>query len=167
MQNYNLSLSRGFKDGSVALTMNYMNQDGLVRNSDYERFNTRLTSSFHFLDNKIRVGESISVNRWKEHLHPGGIEENVVAQHPAIPVYDEEGGYAGGYVDVLGDRPNLIRLTDNEANNRHTNWRIFGNIIRMVVETASTSPSSGSLSVRGCLTARTVSSVLRRRSMNT
>ena len=79
MQNYNLSLSRGFKDGSVALTMNYMNQDGLVRNSDYERFNTRLTSSFHFLDNKIRVGESISVNRWKEHLHPGGIEENVVA----------------------------------------------------------------------------------------
>lgn len=167
MQNYNLSLSRGFKDGSVALTMNYMNQDGLVRNSDYERFNTRLTSSFHFLDNKIRVGESISVNRWKEHLHPGGIEENVVAQHPAIPVYDEEGGYAGGYVDVLGDRPNLIRLTDNEANNRHTNWRIFGNIIRMVVETASTSPSSGSLSVRGCLTARTVSSVPRRRSMNT
>lgn len=127
MQNYNLSLSRGFKDGSVALTMNYMNQDGLVRSSDYERFNTRLTSSFHFLDNKIRVGESISVNRWKEHLHPGGIEENVVAQHPAIPVYDEEGGYAGGYVDVLGDRPNLIRLTDNEANNRHTNWRIFGN----------------------------------------
>lgn len=99
MQNYNLSLSRGFKDGSVALTMNYMNQDGLVRNSDYERFNTRLTSSFHFLDNKIRVGESISVNRWKEHLHPGGIEENA----------------------------NLIRLTDNEANNRHTNWRIFGN----------------------------------------
>lgn len=94
-------------------------------------------------------------------------KKNVVAQHPAIPVYDEEGGYAGGYVDVLGDRPNLIRLTDNEANNRHTNWRIFGNIIRMVVETASTSPSSGSLSVRGCLTARTVSSVPRRRSMNT
>ncbi|MCS2815760.1 TonB-dependent receptor plug domain-containing protein [Bacteroides ovatus] len=28
MQNYNLSLSKGFKDGNVALTLNYMNQDG-------------------------------------------------------------------------------------------------------------------------------------------
>lgn len=127
MQNYNLSLSKGFKDGNVALTMNYIDQDGLVRNSDFQRFNTRLTSNFRFLDNKIRVGESFAINRWTQHLSPGGIEENVIAQHPAIPVYDENGGYAGGYVDILGDKPNLIRLTDNEANNRHAYWRIFGN----------------------------------------
>ena len=127
MQNYNLSLSRGFEDGNVALTMNYMDQDGICRNTDYQRFNTRMSSNFNFLDNKIRVGESISVNHWKSHNNPSGIEELVIAQHPAIPVYDENGGYAGGYVDILGDKPNAIRLTDNEANNRHSYWRIFGN----------------------------------------
>ena len=127
MQNYNLSLSKGFKDGNVALSLNYISQDGLCRNSDYERFNTRLSSNFKFLDNKVRVGESISVNHWLQHLNPGGVEELVIAQHPAIPVYDENGGYAGGYVDILGDKPNAVRLTDNEANNRHKNWRIFGN----------------------------------------
>ena len=128
MQNYNLSLSKGFKDGNVALTLNYMNQDGLCRNTDYERFNSRLASNFRFVDGKVRVGESISVNHWLEHLNPAGIEELVIAQHPAIPVYDENGGYAGGYVDILGDKPNPIRLTDNEANNRHKSWRIFGNV---------------------------------------
>ena len=128
MQNYNLSLSKGFKDGNVALTINYMNQDGLCRNTDYERFNSRLASNFRFVDGKVRVGESISVNHWLEHLNPAGIEELVIAQHPAIPVYDENGGYAGGYVDILGDKPNAIRLTDNEANNRHKSWRIFGNV---------------------------------------
>ena len=61
-----------------------------------------------------------------EHLNPSGIEELVIAQHPAIPVYDENGGYAGGYVDILGDKPNAVRLTDNEADNRHKSWRIFG-----------------------------------------
>lgn len=127
MQNYNLSLSKGFKDGNVALTLNYLDQDGLCRNSDYQRINTRLASNFRFLDNKVRVGESISVNYWKQHLNPSGIEELVIAQHPAIPVYDEQGGYAGGYIDILGDKANAVRLTDNEANNRHTNWRIFGN----------------------------------------
>ena len=126
MQNYNLSLSKGFKDGNVALTINYMNQDGLCRNTDYERFNSRLASNFRFVDGKVRVGESISVNHWLEHLNPSGIEELVIAQHPAIPVYDENGGYAGGYVDILGDKPNAIRLTDNEADNRHKSWRIFG-----------------------------------------
>lgn len=127
MQNYNLSLSKGFKDGNVALTMNYMDQDGLVRNSDFRRFNTRLTSDFRFLNNKVRVGESFAITYYTQHLNPGGIEENVIKQHPAIPVYDENGGYAGGYVDILGDTPNLIRLTDNEANNRHRTWRLFGN----------------------------------------
>lgn len=127
MQNYNLSLSKGFKDGNVALTMNYMDQDGLVRNTDFQRFNTRLTSDFRFLNNKVRIGESFSINYWTRHLNPDGIEESVIKQHPAIPVYDENGGYAGGYVDILGDTPNLVRLTDNEANNRHRYWRVFGN----------------------------------------
>lgn len=128
MQNYNLSLSKGFKDGNVSLALNYMDQDGLTRNTDYQRFNSRLASNFHFLNNKVRIGESVSVNHWKNHNNPSGIEELVIAQHPAIPVYDENGGYAGGYVDILGDKPNAIRLTDNEANNRHSNWRVFGNV---------------------------------------
>lgn len=127
MQNYNVTLSKGADNGSTSLTLNYMDQDGLIRNSDFSRLNTRLTSDYSFLNNRLRIGESISVNRWTRHLHPGGIEEQVIAQHPAIPIYDENGGYAGGYVDMLGDKPNMIRLTDNEKNNRHTYWRIFGN----------------------------------------
>lgn len=74
MQNYNLSLSKGFKDGNVALTMNYMDQDGLCRNTDFQRFNTRLTSDFRFINNKVRVGESVSVNYWTRHLNPSGID---------------------------------------------------------------------------------------------
>lgn len=127
MQNYNLSLSKGFKDGNLSLTLNYLDQDGLCRNTDFQRINSRLASNFHFLNNRVRVGESVAINRWVTHYNPSGIEETVIAQHPAIPVYDETGGYAGGYFDILGDKPNLIRLTDNEANNRHTYWRVFGN----------------------------------------
>ncbi len=128
MQNYNVTLSKGAKNGSTSLTLNYMDQDGLCRNSDFNRFNTRLTSDYRFLNDRLRIGESVSVNHWKQHLSPSGIEEEVLAQHPAIPVYDENGGYAGGYIDILGDKPNMIRLTDNEVDNRHNYWRIFGNV---------------------------------------
>ena len=80
MQNYNLSLSKGFEEGNVSLSMNYMDQDGICRNSDYQRFNTRLTSNFNFLDNRVRIGESISVSHWKSHNNPSGIEELLIAQ---------------------------------------------------------------------------------------
>ncbi len=126
MHNYNLTLSKGGDDHNSSLSINFIDQDGLIRNSNYQSFNTRLASEYRFLDNRLRIGESFSINRWTHIFHPGGIEEQTIAQPPAIPVYDEQGGYAGGYVDVLGDKPNLIRLTDNQKQNSHIHWRLFG-----------------------------------------
>lgn len=126
MQNYNVTMGKGSDNGSTSLSLNYINQDGLCRNSNFERFNTRLVSDYGFLNNRLHVGGNMAVNRWKQIFSPSGIEEQAVAQHPAIPIYDESGNYAGGYVDILGDKPNMIRLTDNEKNNRHVYWRVFG-----------------------------------------
>lgn len=126
MQNYSLTLSKGSDNHTSSLSINFIDQDGLVRNSNYQSVNTRLASEYKLLDNRLRIGESFLINRWTHKFHPSGIEEMAIAQHPAIPVYDEAGGYAGGYVDVLGDKPNLIRLTDNQKNNRHAHWRLFG-----------------------------------------
>lgn len=127
MQNYALTLSKGSDNGSSSLSVNWIDQDGMLKNTDYQRFNTRLTSDYNFFDNRLRIGESVSLNRWTQHLTQGGIEEQLVAQHPAVPAYDNLGGYGGGYIDVLNDKPNPLRLQDNQKHNRHTYWRIFGN----------------------------------------
>ena len=127
MQNYNLSLSRGGENGGSSLFVNYMDHDGMCRNTDYKSFNTRLSGDYHFLDNKLRIGENLAVTRWTKHNNPAGIEEQLFKQMPMVPVYAEDGSFGGGYVDVLNDSPNPIRLTDNEANNKHIYWRIFGN----------------------------------------
>ncbi len=127
MQNYSLTLGKGSENGSTSLSLNYIDQDGLCRNTNFTRYNIRLGTDYKFLDNRLRIGANVAVNRWTRILAPDGIEEEAVAQHPAIPIYDENGNYAGGYVDILGDKPNMIRLTDNEKNNRHAYWRIFGN----------------------------------------
>ena len=113
MQNYNLSLTRGGENGSSSLSVNYIDHDGTCRNTDYKSFNTRLSGSYHFLDNRLRIGENVAVTRWTKHNNPGGIEEQLIAQHPAEPAYDSMGGYGGGYIDVLNDKPNPLRLQDN------------------------------------------------------
>ena len=128
MQNYSLTLSKGSENGSSSLSLNWIDQDGLVKETDYQRFNARVTSDYHFLDNKLRVGESVAINRWKEHVTAGGLEELLVAIHPAIPQYGSQGGWGGGYIDVLGDKANPLRLQQNESENRHEYWRVFGNV---------------------------------------
>ncbi|MBQ8811329.1 MAG: TonB-dependent receptor [Bacteroidales bacterium] len=127
MQKYNLNLSKGSRNHVGALNVSYLDQDGLIRNTDYQSFSTRLMNEFRFLNNRLIIGENFSVSRRTQHLKPSGIEEHVLAQHPAIPIYDDNGGYAGGYVGKLGDKPNIIRLTDNIANDKSENWRLFGN----------------------------------------
>lgn len=128
MQNYSLTLSRGGDNGASSLSVNWIDQDGMLKNTDYQRFNTRLTSDYQFLNNKVRVGESVAINYWTQHVAQGGIEEQLVKQHPAQPVYDSMGGYGGGYIDVFNDSPNPVRLQNNQKDNKHQYWRIFGNM---------------------------------------
>lgn len=128
MQDYSLTLSRGTDKGATSLSLNWIDQDGMLRNTDYQRFNTRLTSDFQFFDNKLRIGESVAINYWSQHQASGGIEEQLVAMHPAEPAYDSLGGYGGGYIDVLNDKANPLRLQDNQKANKHQYWRVFGNI---------------------------------------
>lgn len=126
MQKYNVNMSKGSKNHISSLSITYMDQNGLIRNTDYSSFNTRMMNEFRFLNNRLKIGENFSLTRIIQHTKPSGIEEQILAQHPAIPVYDENGGYAGGYVGKLGDKPNPIRLTDNIANDKHQSWRLFG-----------------------------------------
>ena len=127
LQNYNVSLSKGAENGSSTFSFNYFDQDGLVKHTNFTRFNVRLNSDYSFFKNKLRIGENVNVSKWSEKLKSEGIEELTIAQHPLIPVYDMNGGYAGP-TQGLGDKPNPIRLLDQQRENRSNQWRIFGNL---------------------------------------
>lgn len=126
-QNYNLRVSRGSERGSSTFSLNYYDQDGLIKHTNFNRFNVRLNSDYNFLNNRLRIGDNINVSKWSEKLKPDGIEELTIAQHPIIPVYDINGGYAGP-TQGIGDKPNPIRLLNQQKDNRLDQWRIFGNI---------------------------------------
>lgn len=130
MQTYSLSLSKGSKDHVSSLSLNYMDQDGTLKNTDYKSFGTRYNSEYRFFNNKLKIGESLNVTYWTQHKKPRGyeaIERQIIAQHPAQAIYATDGTYGGADVDLLGSRQNIRRYIDNEANNIFKSWRIFGN----------------------------------------
>ena len=127
LQNYNVNISKGTKNGSTTLTLNYIDHKGLIKGTDFKRFNSRLATDYKLIDNHLRIGESVALNYWTESQAPGGIEEGVIKQHPAKTIYDSEGNYNDAINDVLGDAPNYVRLINNEKKNSHEFWRVFGN----------------------------------------
>ncbi|HWV70558.1 MAG TPA: TonB-dependent receptor [Pseudosphingobacterium sp.] len=130
-QNYNVSIAKGGQNGSSTFSLNYFDQDGLVKYTNFRRFNARFNSDYSFLNNRVRIGENANISKWDEKLKPGGIEELTIAQHPIIPVYDINGGYAGP-TQGIGDKPNPVRLLDQQRQNRLSQWRIFGNMFAEV-----------------------------------
>lgn len=127
MQTYSIGLSKGAENGSSSLSLSWLDHDGIVKGSDFQRLNTRFSSDYGFLNNRLRAGGNVSVNWWTAHYMPDGAEENAVKQHPAKAIYDESGVWVDQINDVLGDAPNMLRLIENNKGNKHEYWRVFGN----------------------------------------
>lgn len=59
IQNYSLNLSGGSEKLSTAITIGYFRQNGVVKNSMFERFNIRSNNSFQVND-KIKIGLNVA-----------------------------------------------------------------------------------------------------------
>lgn len=127
MQTYSVGLSKGDENGSSSLSLNWLDQDGIIRGSDYQKANARFSSDYGYLDNRVRIGANITVNWWRQHNAPDGAEENAIKMHPARTVYDSEGNWNDQTSYGLNDTPNIMRQISEGMNNKREYWRLFGN----------------------------------------
>ncbi len=127
MQTYSVGLSKGDENGTSSMSISWLDHDGIIRGSDFQKANTRFSSDYGFLNNRLRAGGNVTINWWRQHNAPGGAEENAIKMHPARTVYDEEGNYNDQVAYGLNDTPNIMRQISEESNNKHEYWRVFGN----------------------------------------
>ncbi|MDE6396953.1 MAG: SusC/RagA family TonB-linked outer membrane protein, partial [Muribaculaceae bacterium] len=127
MQTYSVGLSKGDENGSSSLSLSFLDHDGIIKGSDFRKANARFSSDYGFLNNRLRAGGNMTLNWWRQHNAPGGIEENAIKMHPARTVYDSEGNYNDQVAFGLNDTPNLVRQIAEESSNKHEYWRVFGN----------------------------------------
>ena len=127
MQTYSVGLSKGDENGSSALSISWLDHDGIIKGSDFQKANTRFSSDYGFLNNRLRAGGNIALNWWRQHNAPAGAEENAIKMHPARTVYDSEGNYNDQVAFGLNDTPNIVRQIHEEATNKREYWRVFGN----------------------------------------
>ena len=137
INSYNLSLNAGSEKSQYFASAGYFNQEGILPNSDLERFTIRLNSD-HQVTNRIKFGNTLALSR-SEANTIGNVDGNVstrdwitrlLGMNPYKPIYDPaDGDYAGleaqdpdaeGQLDHANQHPiwSLDQVYDNEVRNR-------------------------------------------------
>ncbi len=126
IQQYNVSVSNGTEKGSSFFSLGYYKNLGIIKTSDFSRFSARMNTEYKLLDNNmLTVGEHFTLNRTSEVQAPGGFLQNVLQFNPSLPVYTEDGSFAGP-VGGYPDRYNPVAVLERNKDNRYTYWRMFG-----------------------------------------
>lgn len=125
----NLSFSGGSESTQYYVSLNVMNQDGMVKSSAFENYGGRININQEVSD-KFNWGVKLNANYAKDNYAPTGygLNENAGALYTAMfwdptkPVRDEEGDY---YVSPDLTMENPVALINGEESFRST-YRYFG-----------------------------------------
>lgn len=127
MQSYNLSVSNGTEKGTSYFSIGYLDNNGLVKYTDFSRFSARMNSDYKLFNGLVTIGENFTLNRTTEVTQPDKIVEFALIGVPFIPVKTEDNSNWGGPITGLPDRQNAARLVYDNRDNRYRYWRALGN----------------------------------------
>lgn len=128
--NLTASIANSTEKGSVMFSLNYINQDGNIQDTFYERYSARINSRYDF-NKYISVGENLVVARWSNRgmdvAGDRGIPFTAMSQHPALPVRGLNGDWTRPLALIGSDLANPVQLIANAKDNSSASWRILGN----------------------------------------
>jgi TonB-dependent starch-binding outer membrane protein SusC len=132
MQSVNLSASGGSDKAQFSLSLGYFKQDGIIYNTDFERFNLRINSDIK-VSNRIKIGNSLAMNKTIEHgtdtYNPfNSVVLLALTAPPTVKPRNEDGSYAGGNGNVDGfNEPNPVYQLE-VPKNTNTRYRVTGTV---------------------------------------
>ncbi|MEM9833657.1 MAG: SusC/RagA family TonB-linked outer membrane protein [Bacteroidota bacterium] len=127
VQNYQISANTGNDKTKFYLSGGYFNQQGVIRTSEFQRFNLRSNFDAQLTD-KLTIGTSLTGSHGfgrypntEGHYGTGNVLMAALAASPTIPVYDESGDYFFDQADVidgLGWLANPLAMLEGYSDDR-------------------------------------------------
>ncbi len=125
-QNYDLSTQGGSETSDYYVALGYLNQQSIVKPSDYTRYTARLNYDNN-ITTKLKVGTSVNISRSVRNLsgsdnNPQGVINSALFVRSYLPVFNADGTYAR-----YGSFDNHLALIANLAN-KSIGWRTIANV---------------------------------------
>ncbi|HLO45733.1 MAG TPA: TonB-dependent receptor [Leadbetterella sp.] len=91
-QNHQLSISGGNQRTRYAISGNYFNQDGIIRNTDFNRYSARINLDTD-INSKVRFGLNLTGTKTTADLAPTGLVSAIISMPATATVFDANGNY--------------------------------------------------------------------------
>lgn len=133
--NHNISIGGGNQNGSYRIGLGYLNQEGIIKQSGFNRLNASVTGNYKFLQSKkLNVDYSLIASRAKEDGAPvatnSGFQGNVVGAalqwNPTADLYDADGNPV--IIPPFGNTSLNPVVLLNAFNDQSTTLDVFANI---------------------------------------
>jgi TonB-linked SusC/RagA family outer membrane protein len=127
IQNHQLTFSGGNESTRYAVSGNYFENEGIIKNTNFTRYGIRLNVDNTALNDFLNISSSWAFNRTvsnnapTDRGGPGGIIITALGLDPTVPVRDAEGQYALASYDgrfAINPLQELEFVTDQDITNR-------------------------------------------------
>ena len=138
-QIHNLSASGGTEQSNYRIAANVRQVDGILKNTGFDQFNSRLNYGTRLLDDRLRLTFNSSITRREsQNGFPQALRYAIVA-NPTMPIYGADSPYQfnasqfGGYFESLGlfdsfNPVSMIEQNKNDGNKLEFNYNISLNL---------------------------------------
>jgi TonB-linked SusC/RagA family outer membrane protein len=125
IQNHQISLTGGDDRTRYAISGNYFKQNGILLNTDFERYSGRVNLERDF-SSKFKVGVNLTASKITAQVANAGIVNGLLSMPPTVNVRDANGKYTyqSEFETPLG---NPIATLEKEVNRTKT-YRLLGNV---------------------------------------
>lgn len=123
-----VSISGGTEGSKSFVSFGYLNRDGVLKHTSFNRGNVQVNNEFKI--GKVRIGQHLNVAYSKNQFGSGDASEMAVRISPLVPVYDNDGNFAGTYSNSSGlsNAQNPYSLLYRARDNYQKNLRSFGDV---------------------------------------
>ena len=125
MQSASISMQNGTETGKYFMSVNYLNQEGILLTTGFKQGISRLNSEFKLHD-KIRIGQRLSASF--SNTSEGNTINDALRSSPLIPVYDDKGRLAGTGAKGTGNSRSPIAQLLRKQDDYNKLLRVFGNV---------------------------------------
>lgn len=114
MNNHNLSMSGGSESTSYLFSVNYFNENGILKDNNYERVSIRSNNEYRISD-RLKFGNNISLSRWNSNNKPFSLFTDAYNAAPIYNAKNEDGTYGFTTLSDVGNPLAKLEYTDDET----------------------------------------------------
>ncbi|MCG9791363.1 SusC/RagA family TonB-linked outer membrane protein [Flavobacterium algicola] len=131
--NNDLSISGGSDKANAVLNLGYLDNSGMLKFTNYERYTARLNANFKLFNDKVKFGINSQFTQSDERSAATDVGSAptpglAISLAPTIPVYTSTGEYAGPIGSGYSDRNNPLLMQDINKWDNTRKMSLYGNI---------------------------------------